>query len=101
MPRRFPGTANGSMTADCDVTGSSPVRGAKKSTCIRRCFLLFSPDNLCMYLYSKYSSIAQSVVRRSPAAGGRVREIDEVQRSEKRSGVCPTFSGHRKRKHDC
>ena len=29
MPRRFPGTANGSMTVNHDVVGSSPTGGAK------------------------------------------------------------------------
>ena len=65
----------------------------REALAFRRCFLLFSPDNPYMHLHSKCSSIAQSVVRRAPAAGGREREIDEVQRSEKRSGVARRFPG--------
>ena len=77
------------MTVNHDVTGSSPVRGAKRALAFAGAFYYTAPDNLYSYLHSEYSPIAQSVVRRAPAAGGREREIDEVQRSEKRSGVCP------------
>ena len=52
MPRRFPGTANGSMTADCDVTGSSPVRGAKTALAFAGAVSYTASDNPYKHLYS-------------------------------------------------